>query len=733
MASPAGLQVPGRARWAGLARGGDSAAGFDLAAAVDGLTEFAVLAFASWTLIYDIGAVTHLGTSWLLVLWAAGLIAIAVGLVRLGRPSGATGTGAAGAAGTGAAGTARPGAAGTVGPGAARAGAAGTVPGLRWLSAATRWRRPLGYASVVLGIAAGLAVGLHRVGLPWDWTWVLGAPAVLVTLIWLLLPDEEAPAPAGRPAEAVPHAPAPAGPATREGSLLALGTALAAAIFSLFIVRPDADDEYFLSRAVWTAQHGRIPLKDVIFTNQAVKQIPAESPVSSIEVLIGALARLFGVPAASFTYYIALPVFTFVAVWAVWLLIRRWAPGRYVLCFAVAMVYLAWSGTSSASFGSFHLVRMWQGKAAFASLMVPLLYVYLTQWAEHRSRRNLLIVVAAGIAATGLTSSAALVVPLIVAAVAVPLLLARQIAGALGALLAAAYPVLAGLVVAVVYPVHLPHAPYPASTVWAWVMLSGVLGGLGGVALWTAPRLARRGVPALITCGVAGVVTVLMIPGMLTLIGHATGANAVLWRTMWVVPGPVIVGLLAAVPLPAAARLRLTAPGSTRPRPTARWIAAIPAVAACAVVLAAGVPVWSHQNVGATVRQHPSWKYDPLSLSLASKALRADHHAGYLLSTERVMAAVPLLTSRVLAVDARSYYLGLLPVSSQFINDRLLLTRLAGEQAPLPSESAVRAALSRVSVGYACVWSHNTAGMRLLEQAGFAPASHFGKFQCLQR
>lgn len=700
MASPAGLQIPGRARWAGLARRGDPATGFDLTAAVDGLTEFAVLAFAWWTLIYDIGAVTHLSTSWLLAGWAAGLIAIAVGLVRLGRPG----------------------------------GAAAPVPGLGWLSAATRWRRPLGYASLVLGVAAGLAVGLHRAGLPWAWTWILGGPAVLVTLTWLLLPDEEAPAPAGRPAEAVPRTPAPAGPAARDGSLLALGTAVAAAIFSLFIVRPDADDEYFVSRAVWTAQHGRIPLKDVIFTNQAVKQIPAESPVSSIEVLIGALARLFGVPAASFTYYIALPVFTFVAVWAVWLLIRRWAPGRYVLCFAVAMVYLAWSGTSSASFGSFHLVRMWQGKAAFASLMVPLLYVYLTQWAEHRSRRNLLIVVAAGIAATGLTSSAALVVPLIVAAVAVPLLLARQIAGALGAVLAAAYPVLAGLVVAVVYPVHLPHAPYAASTVWTWVMLSGVLGGLGGVALWTAPRLARRGAPALITCGVAGVVTVLMMPGVLTLIGRATGANAVLWRTMWVVPGPVIVGLLAAVPLPAAARLGFAAGGSTRPRPsTARWIAAVPAVAVCAVVLAAGVPVWSHQNVGATVRQHPSWKYDPLSLSLAGKALRADHHAGYLLSTVQVMAALPLLTSRVLAVDARSYYLELLPVSSQFINDRLLLTRLAGEQAPLPSESAVQAALTRVPVGYACVWSHNTAGMRLLEQAGFAPANHFGKFQCLQR
>jgi hypothetical protein len=510
MASPAGLQIPKRARWTGLTGGGEPAAGFNVAGAVDGLTQFAVLAFASWTLIYDIGAVADLGTSWLLVLWAACLVAIAVGLVRFGRAGPAGG-----------------------------AGAAEPIPGLRWLTAATPWRRPLGMASVVLGVAAGLAVGLHSVGLPWNWTWVLGGPAVVVTLTWLLLPAEGASSTADRPTGAVPLESAPSGPAAQGGSLLALGTAVVAAIFSLYIVRPDADDAYFVSRAVWAAQHGRIPLKDIIFTHQAVNQISAETPVSSIEVLIGALARLLGVPAASFTYYIALPVFVFVAVWAVWLLIRRWAPDRYVLCFAVAMLYLAWSGTSSASFGSFHLVRMWQGKGAFLSLMVPLLYVYLTQWAEHRSRRSLLVVIAAGIAATGLTSSAALVVPLIVAAVAVPLLLARQIAAALGALLAAAYPVLAGLVVAVVRPVHLPHSPFAPATAWAWVLLAGVLGGIGGVALWTAPRLARRGVPALITSGVAGVITVLMLPGVLTVMGNATGTNAVTWRTMWVVPGPV--------------------------------------------------------------------------------------------------------------------------------------------------------------------------------------------------
>ena len=174
MTSPAGVQVPGRARRTGHARGGEPAAGFSLTAAVDGLTAFAVLAFASWTLLYDIAAVAHLRTSLLLALWAACLAVIAVGLVRAGWAGGAA--------------SAQP------------------VPGARWLAGVTPWRRPLGVASVILGVAAGLAVGLHHVGLSWGWTWALGVLAVAATLTWLLLPDEEAssaarPPPTPRPTQ----------------------------------------------------------------------------------------------------------------------------------------------------------------------------------------------------------------------------------------------------------------------------------------------------------------------------------------------------------------------------------------------------------------------------------------------------------------------------------------------------------------------------------------------------
>src|SRR5260370_19000925 len=198
MASPASLRDSRRARWTGLARRGEAAPGFSLAAAMDGLTGFAVLAFASWTLLYDIGAMAHLGTSLLLALWVAALVATVAGLVRFSRASGVA--------------------------------SAVPIPSARWLSVATPWRRPLGIASVVLGVAAGLAVGLHTAGLPWAFTWALAGPAVAATMTSLLPPAPAAPPAAGRPAARPPSAAAPAGPAVDWRSLVALAHARAAAL-----------------------------------------------------------------------------------------------------------------------------------------------------------------------------------------------------------------------------------------------------------------------------------------------------------------------------------------------------------------------------------------------------------------------------------------------------------------------------------------------------------------------
>ncbi len=590
--------------------------------------------------------------------------------------------------------------------------------------------RPVVAAIVVIGLAAAAGAGITAMlnsGPSWGWAWGLAIVAVLAALAWLIVTRSAAQMarPLAQPGGVQ------ARPASLTESLLALGVAIGGAIASLHIVRPNGDDAYYISRSVWVAQHGTIPVNDVIFTNQTVPHIWGEPPISSIEVLIGALARLCGAPAASATYLVALPILTFFAIWAAWMLVRRWAPGRPGLCFCVAMVYLYWGGVDGGTFGAFHLVRMWQGKAAFVSLMVPLVYAYLTDWAERRSGRSLVLVLAAGIAAAGLSSAAVYVLPLVALAavvpllvVAVPLLAAARFKIAAGLAGCAVYIVIAGLLVAELSPLAPSTqggAVSPAS-VWTSVLVPGVFGAVGGIAVWAGPWLVRRGAPAFLATGVALVATLLILPGLLTLIGEKTNASPVMYRTLWALPVPVLAGLLAAVPL-SPARFKVAA----------RLLAPVPAVAVVVALIWSGLPLVSPPlTVWAS---HPSWKYYPSALTLASEVVAADRHHGDVLAPWQVMAAMPRLTTLVHAVDPREYYLstGGLPAGAQFVADRLLLTGVADGARPFPPEAQIQAALTRVDVGYVCLYLSNTGGMRRMKRAGFVPGFLFGDLQCLYR
>jgi hypothetical protein len=638
---------------------------------VDGALDLAIVAFAGWTLLYHLDLVLHLPTTPLLALWVLSMAAIGVGYVSLrGRIAKE--------------------------PVASRDAAAsqGTERGPR--------NRAVAGAAITLGVAAGVTAGLPRPGVPWAVPVTLGLAGVALTVVALLGGH-------GRPGTP---------PEARRGAGFGLVTltGVGLAIASLFTVNPDADDAYFVSRSVWIGLRGHIPFRDVIFTDQAIGHIAGEAPVASIEALLGALAHLFGVSGASVTWYVFLPAVTFGAVWALWRLTRQWAPRRTRWCFVVAVVYLLWSGTSAWSFGSFHFIRMWQGKAVFVSLLVPLLFVYLTRWAERRDRRALALAVAAGVCAVGLTSTAVLLMPLMVAAVVVPLLAVRQVGAGLAAGGAAGYPLAAGLVVAMSgNTAEVTGMFRPAAAAYGMVLLAGIMGAVSGGALWAAPWLVRRGVPALIVAGIAGVTTVLLVPGVLELIRGMIPADAVLWRIAWIAPVPVLVGLLAAVRLPG----------------DGRWLIAVPGLVAVAALLIGGQPLWSVEN-GSTLAARPAWKADPENLDLARTVLRANPDGGTILAPRPVMRYVPLLTVTEHAVSPNAHYLENLPATGPVKDDRELLSAVASRSAgPLPTAEETKTALQRLDITYACVWATNAEGLRLLRQTGWRHERRIGKLQCL--
>ncbi|RFS82454.1 hypothetical protein D0T12_27025 [Actinomadura spongiicola] len=664
---------------------------------VDAFTDQVVLLFAAWTVVFHLGLLFHPSTSGLLLMWLVGAVAIALlYAARRGwwagpvwrEPSGATVSGAA--------------------------------P-----------RAPV-VVAVGAGVVAGTCAGLHPSGVPWWCAWVSGIVSVAASTAALLSRRAE-PDLAGRtrPVEDRPAGDRQNGDRqngdrrdgeTRWGTPLALLTGAGFAVASLFIVNTDGDDAYFVSRSVATAATGEIPVKDVIFTPGTADEISGEPPVASIEVLAGAVARMLGVHAASFVWYALLPAVTFLAVWALWRLVRAWAPRHAVLCFAVGAVYLLWSGTSRASLGSFHLLRMWQGKAVLVSVLVPLLLVYLTRWAERRSRGDLALLGAAGMAATGLTSSAAFVVPLVVGAAAVALVAAGRVRTGLAACVATVYPIGSGLAVKLFYgDTTVPGTVHDAPGSYRWVLLHGALGVIGGCAVWLSPWTARRGVPALLATGVAAVLTVLIVPGVLETAADLSGAGQVLWRTMWVVPAPALIGLLASVRLPTG----------RWPGPVRAGAAGVPAVVLVVALVAGGNPVWSDSN-GSTVASRPAWKVPAGSVGTARDVVELAGPGGLVLMPTGVMRVVPLLTVRTQAVNPNSHYLKLLPVDPQVIDDRQVLSAAVRRSSGGKPETAeVAAALSRAGVDVACAYHGDERGLALLERAGYGGERRVGNLRCL--
>ncbi|WP_165503224.1 DUF6077 domain-containing protein, partial [Actinomadura fibrosa] len=563
-------------------------------------------------------------------------------------------------------------------------------------------------------------------GVPWWCAWAPGVVGVAASAAWVL---RRRGVPATRPHPDVETAagtsPAPVpdhvgGRDLRWGTPLALATGAGFAVASLYIVNTDADDAYFVSRSVATAATGRIPMKDVVFTSGSTGPIAGEPPVSSIEVLVGAVARLLGVPAASFLWYAVLPGVTFLAVWSLWRLVRAWAPRNAALCFAVGAVYLLWSGQERASLGAFHLLRMWQGKAVLVSALVPLLYVYLTRWAERRRPRDLVLLAAAGIAAVGLTSSAVLVVPLVTAAAALPLAAAGRVRTGLAACSAAAYPLAAGLAVALLHEDTSVHGAFhDAPESFQWVLLHGTLGILAGCALWLSPWTARPGVPALVATGAAAVLTLLVLPGVLEAAADVTDAGQVLWRTMWIVPAPAMIGLLAAVRVPRPASL-----------PPGRALAVLPAAALVAAVVVAGTPVWTAAS-GSFVASRPSWKVPAENVGTARAVVREAGSGGAVLMPTRYMRVVPLLSADVHAVNPNPHYLSLLPAPPRLIEDRRLLSRaVRSPYSRKPSPAEFRDALRRADVRVACVFVRDRRGTALLADAGWTGTRRVGRLVC---
>jgi hypothetical protein len=371
---------------------------------------------------------------------------------------------------------------------------------------------------------------------------------------------------------------------------------------------------------------------------------------------------------------------------------------------------------------------MWQGKVAFVAWLVPMAYLYLTRWLGKRDAPTAVLILAAALCSIGLTSSATFVAPLVFLTAAIPLVARKEWRALALPLLAAAIPLGIGLCVLSRFPLSETvglGVLFPQSWFYHQVVGVGLVATVGTFALWAAPWLAKSGPAQQVTTGLAVVVAVVIAPGMLELLSDISGLTATLRRTLWIVPFPALVALLAVLPL------RQTI-GRLDPR-IGRFAPLAATVTIAVLLVAFGATLWTDFRTGkAWWHFPPSWKMHKAAEARA--ILRKYDGDGPILARRDIMQAIVLLTVEPKAVNARTLYLERTDLPREAIADRILLTAFIHRDVPAPSSSAVRQALARLEVGLICVPVYGRELVATIEASGpFEPAFNTRGQTCLER
>lgn len=669
-----------------------------VAAAPAMLTDGAVIAFALFTVLYHLAFLGDLRPSVTFRIWLLACVLLAVvALLRARRRS--------------AAGTATSTATSTATTTAASEPAEPTGP-----QHAVDRRLLIGVlvAAAVAAVTAGVAGTGARI------TWWIPAVAGLLAAIGgtLLLRRAWLSGPVPTPA-----APAP----TAVQSAYALAVSVLVGISSFFLARNTPDDVYYVGKSVWIAERDLIPLNDFLFSENVLPAMGSQPPIPSIEVFDGAFANVVGIHASSALWYVLLPIMAVLAALALWRLTHRWAPRRPMLAFTVSVAYLYLVAGGDAALGTFHLPRLHEGKGMFVSAVIPLMWLYLTEWFDNRSRRSLLLIVALSITAIGLTNTAAIILPMLVGAASFAMLLVgRWKAAIVAAVAALAYPigslVVSRLVLGGMSAAGADDAFFDAAYTYRRTLLIGVVGVISGLALWCGPLLARRRTPALLAAGATLALSVMFVPGVLEVMSALSGISVVLWRVPWLLALPTLIGLLCTVRVPA-------------PTPALRRVAAggIAALLVASFALFA-TPMWSPKS-WVDVHDRPTWKLPQQRQAIAFWIKGLDRPEGMLLAPKTIMRTSPIITSEVRVVLPRDFYLVEYDLSSQFAKDRILLASFAdGTAAPAPTE--LSSALDRLDVGTICVYNGNQYARDTAPQLGyqeFASRRAPGAMTCFRR
>jgi len=235
-----------------------------------------------------------------------------------------------------------------------------------------------------------------------DWLFWITAVVVLTLEIWLAQTSE-------RPREA---------PAAEKGvrgeALLLAGLCLVAACATAGLMRPDGDDGYFVNVATSVIEFPDRPPQSFDALHQDGLP-PVEQTLhlpQTYEVLIGLVSSVAGVSVQSLYYLVFPALWSVLGTLAHWLVFRHLLPRRDALLSTAIWVFiLIFLGDGLRTFGSFGFARLFQGKAAFLVVIVPLVVLNARRYRQDPSLASWLCLALSQCAGSVLTTNGMVIGP----------------------------------------------------------------------------------------------------------------------------------------------------------------------------------------------------------------------------------------------------------------------------------------------------------------------------------
>ncbi len=335
-------------------------------------------------------------------------------------------------------------------------------------------------------------------------------------------------------------------------ALCVIGTA-----FALTLNRPDKDDSAYhnLAAAVADAPHEPIPHSNPLFSNEDYPYAYPTFPLMSIYHLIGLVSLISGVEPLMVSSVILLPVCSILMTLAYARLFQTLAPKNWLwMLTAIWAVFLIDSSTR-VMFTNYGFTRIWQGKAFFFHVLMPLAGVYAFRFGATGNRRDWLLLLVVQIAMISTTSMAIWMGP---SAAGIALLAGVVYAKApfkrlLAGLGTSLYPLAIGLgayvstrsviesrleIVDWADNVAKTFGTLDSPSLWAWL-------GFILLALILAPNRRSR---LLVGFSYVVVFGLFWNPLFKDLVAQYITSSFVYWRIVWMLPLPVIGAVILSSP-----------------------------------------------------------------------------------------------------------------------------------------------------------------------------------------